>query len=463
MKNILSYLSRYRSIQEGCLLDVIKDRTAPWLAYVNPWAAYAISAAYGALGHEDTARKYSHFLLLTFLKKRLAKYLGRTQPNLVRELLGLPSPNNELRTAFELVLGTTPDALPEPDFTKPNLRLQALWDNRSAYAANDRLASVNALLKATGGEPVQFVSGEAVKLNFVPCLVKPAGEDRQRALVTVLVTAFNAGALVRQSLQSLLSQTHTNLQILVANDASTDETWTHLTALSHLDERLTLFNLPENIGTYAAKSLMLRFAKGEFLVCHDADDLAAPNFIEWSLQTLFSNPRLVGVISNWFRVDDDLRIFPGAVRRFWPLLSINHSSLMLRTSVIKELGGWDVPRVAADTELFERIRLVYGELAVEKLPQPLTIGSMRTNSLMNDPTVGAMDANAFRLRVAYREAWIDWHQACKKQQIQPIMPSPLSAERPFCVPAAFRIAPAAIARCWSAMEAQHPKTVKALA
>jgi hypothetical protein len=181
------------------------------------------------------------------------------------------------------------------------------------------------------------------------------------------------------------------------------------------------------------------------------------------LQTLLSNPRKVAVISNWFRVDEDLRIFPGAVRRFWPLLSINHSSLMLRTAVLKELGGWDVPRVAADTELFERIRWVYGKRSVVQLPQPLTIGSMRADSLMNDPSVGAMDAQAFRLRVEYREAWVDWHQACKKQRIQPVMPSPLSAERPFFVPTAFRVDPSAISRCLAAMQAQQSTPEQALA
>lgn len=453
----------YQFLKRGQLLKVCNACTSKMIILINPWNAYAKSAAYGALGHEEQARKYSHLLLLPFLKKRLAKYLGRTQSELVRDLLGPPMPSNSLRTAFELVSATAPAALPEPVFTKPNLLLHALWANRSAESALDRVASVNALLKATGGEPVQWAPGEPVKLTFAQSLAQSAGGDEQGPLVTVLVTAFNASPLVRQSVQSLLHQTHGNLQILVSNDASTDDTWTHLKALAQQDPRVMAFNLPENVGTYAAKALMLRFAKGEFVVCHDADDLAAPNFVERSLQTLLSNPRKVAVISNWFRVDDELRIFPGAVRRFWPLLSINHSSLMLRTAVLKELGGWDVPRVAADTELFERIRWVYGKRSVVQLPQPLTIGSMRADSLMNDPTVGAMEAKAFRLRVEYREAWVDWHQACKTNRIKPVMHSPLSAERPFFVPTAFRVDPAAIARCLAAMQAQQSTPAQALA
>jgi hypothetical protein len=456
-------LGWYRQLRHGQLIKITQTKSLPLISLLNPWLSYTKAAANGALGQQEKAKRFSRSLFFPFLKKKLAKYLGRTQPALVRELLGPPSPHNTLRIAFELVSGTAPASMPKPLFTKPNPLLQSLWDNRSVPFAQDRVATVNALLKATGGSPVEWAPDGVVQLGFV----EPSGGYESSSgdgpLVTVVVTAFNAGALVKQSVQSLLNQTHRHLQILVANDASTDDTWVHLKALAQQDPRVTVFNLPENVGTYAAKSLMLRFAKGEFVVCHDADDLAAPNFVERSLQTLLCNPRKVAVISNWFRVDEELRIFPGAVRRFWPLLSINHSSLMLRTAVLKELGGWDVPRVAADTELFERIRWVYGKRSVVQLPQPLTIGSMRADSLMNDPTVGAMQAQAFRLRVEYREAWVDWHQACKTNRTKPVMPSPLSADRPFFVPAAFRVDPADIAHCWAAMQAQQPTPAQALA
>jgi hypothetical protein len=453
----------YQSFRSGQLLKVTTLSSHMLFVCLNPWALYAKAAAHGALGHSELAGRYGRKLPFSFLRNRLAKYLGRTQPAFVRELLGSPSSKNSLRMAFELVSGMAPASMPKPSFKKPNPLLQSLWENRSTNLAQDRVTSVNALLKATGGSPVNWEPDGFVQLGFLEPSRGYESSSSDGPLVTVLVTAFNAGALVKQSVQSLLNQTHRHLQILVANDASTDDTWVHLTALEQQDPRVTVFNLPENVGTYAAKALMLRFAKGEFVVCHDADDLAAPNFVERSLQTLLSNPRKVAVISNWFRVDEDLRIFPGAVRRFWPLLSINHSSLMLRTAVLKELGGWDVPRVAADTELFERIRWVYGKRSVVQLPQPLTIGSMRADSLMNDPSVGAMDAQAFRLRVEYREAWVDWHQACKKQRIQPVMPSPLSAERPFFVPTAFRVDPSAISRCLAAMQAQQSTPEQALA
>ncbi len=465
MKNIglLSHFSLYKKFRNGRLLKVAESNLPFFLYAINPWFTYAKAAAHGVLSHTDKAHKFAHLLKTTFplpfLKFRLAKYLGRTQPELVRELLGPPSPRNHLRMAFELVGGIPSIDLTQPIFNQPNTVFQTLWDNRKALTAQDRVSSVNALLKITGGSSIQWQADSPIQLAFKLPLSKLQLETRQGPLVTIFVTAYNVSSLVRQSLQSLLNQTHRHLQILVANDASTDDTLAHLQSLATQDSRITLFNLPQNIGTYAAKSLMLLFAKGQYLVCHDADDLAAPNFIERKLQVFTKHPSKVAVISNWFRVDEELRIFPGAVRRFWPLLSINHSSLMLRTDAFKALGGWDVPRVAADTELFERIRLVYGKRAVVHLPEPLTIGSMRTDSLMNDPVVGAIQAQAFRSRVEYREAWFDWHQACQKQRAKPVMPSALSAMRPFLVPETFRVPPSAIARCWQAMlEQQAMKT-----
>ena len=445
----------YLPFRNGQLLSVTRSNSYSPIDLLNPWTTYAKAAAHGALGNAELAAKYAYFLPFTFLQMRLAKYLGHTQPHLVRTLLGKPTPSNHLRIAFELVSGTSAEALSPPTFPKPNPLMQALWGNRTAACAADRVPSINAVLQATGGSSVQWLPEGVFKLAFTPPPVSPASTAEEGCLVTVVVTAYNVGTWVRQSLQSLLNQTHRHLQILVANDASTDDTHAHLVAMAQQDARITVFNIPDNIGTYAAKALMLRFAKGEHLVCHDADDLAAPNLIERSLHVLLTQPRKAAVISNWFRVDEELRIFPGAVRRFWPLLSINHSSLMLRTADLKALGGWDVPRVAADTELYERIRMVHGKRAVVHLSEPLTIGSMRTDSLMNDTHLGAIQAQAFRRRVEYREAWVDWHHACQKQRTAPVMPSPLSADRPFCVPEALKVDPAAIARCWEAMLAQH--------
>jgi len=451
----------YKKLRNGQLLSVVSNDTPNWLCALNPWIAFAKANAYGALGDIERARRYIRLLgavwPLPFLKREIAKYLGRTQPALVRELLGPLNPDNQMRLAFELVAGVPPASFGFAGFKHGSSALDVLWCNRLAPAAVDRVASVNQLLQSGGCSAVAWAADEPFKLRYAPFSDPCAAPDKKKeVLVTVLVTAYNCGMYVRQSVESLLAQTHTRIQIMVANDASTDDTQAQLSTLATADARLRVFNLPENVGTYAAKSLMLQFAEGEYVVCHDSDDLADPTFIAKSLAALVADSSKVAVISSWFRLDEELRIFPGAVRRFWPLLSINHSSLMLRTAVLKDLGGWDVPRVAADTELFERLRTIYGSRAVLQLTSPLTIGSLRADSLMNDAQVGAMQAAAFRRRVEYRESWVAWHTRCKKKGIKLVMASPFDDARPFAVPAEFKVCPEAIARCFRAMEASEP-------
>ena len=99
-------------------------------------------------------------------------------------------------------------------------------------------------------------------------------------------------------------------------------------------------------------------------------------------------------------------------------------------------------------------RAIFGKRAVHHLKQPLTIGSLRSDSLMNDPQVGAIQAEAFRRRVEYREAWVQWHEECKKQGIKPTMASPFDPERPFSVPVKFKVCPEDIATNFESMLTQ---------
>lgn len=432
----------------------------PLLYLLNPWHIFAKAAAHGAFCNVAQANHYVRLLSVTFpfpfIKSRLALHLGNCLPSLVRGLLGPINSRNHLRVAFELIDGQHPTKLGLGTY-QPNGLHAVLWHNRQSIMSAGRVESINQLLQQHNCSLVKFASKLPVPLAYLAPIanwaVLPPTADGE-PLVSILVTAYNSGAFVLQALQTLLAQTHVNIQILVANDASTDDTWEQLCTLDGTDPRLHLFNLTLNVGTYAAKSLLLQFVQGEYVVCHDSDDLADPAFVSTSLAALKADARRVAVISNWFRVDEELRIFPGAVRRFWPLLSINHSSLMLRTDVLRQLGGWDVPRVAADTELFERVRVIYGKRAVHHLKQPLTIGSLRSDSLMNDPQVGAIQADAFRRRVEYREAWVQWHEECKKRGIKPTMASPIDPQRPFSVPAKFKVCPEDIATNFESMLTQ---------
>lgn len=449
---LLDQFLLYKTFKSGRLLKVINTPLPFWFCIFNPWAAYAKAAAHGALGDIDQAKAYCRWLFAfypyRYIRDELLKYIGVSQPLFAKWIIE-HGVSRDMRCAYEMVTTDQQSACINTQADSEQSELSALIKNRTQAFGPARLESLLNFIGNSSAAEIKWLAEPPFHLTFKTS--KFSESHNQKIKISVLVTAFNCKEYIHASVQSLLAQSHANIEILIVNDGSTDGTGECLNDLQLLDSRIRIFHLPENIGTYAAKSLMLNIAQGEYVVCHDADDLACPVFIERSLSALRNNTNKIGVISDWFRVDKELRIYPGAVRRFWPILSMNHSSLMLPTSVLREVGGWDVPRVAADTELFERIKAIYGHDSVIHLKEPLTIGSFRNDSLMTSKQVGAVSNDPFLRRIKYREAWLDWHQACKRKGIRPIMASPFDTQRPFEVPPELRVDPMAIQRCHNAM------------
>lgn len=100
-----------------------------------------------------------------------------------------------------------------------------------------------------------------------------------RPLVSVVVPAYNVGtAFLRDAIASALGQTYGNLEVIVVNDASTDNTMECVGEFS--DPRLRVINLPENSGPSAARNAGTEAAKGEWMCYLDADDRMLPGMVE---------------------------------------------------------------------------------------------------------------------------------------------------------------------------------------
>ena len=94
-------------------------------------------------------------------------------------------------------------------------------------------------------------------------------------LVTVVIPAFNVGPYVRRCVDSVLRQTHRQLEVIVVNDASTDDTAAVLDALASEDSRLHVIHLTQNVGVHAARWRGVEIARGEYIGFVDADDWIA--------------------------------------------------------------------------------------------------------------------------------------------------------------------------------------------
>lgn len=122
-------------------------------------------------------------------------------------------------------------------------------------------------------------------------------------LVTVIVCVYNAGGYLRSSVESVLAQTHANLQILIVDDGSSDGCMDSIADLS--DGRVEIIRQP-NSGKPVALNKALEATRGEFFALHDADDLSRPKRIERLLQCMRLNPRLAAIFSGYELLIDDV-------------------------------------------------------------------------------------------------------------------------------------------------------------
>ena len=103
-------------------------------------------------------------------------------------------------------------------------------------------------------------------------------------LVSVLLSVYNSEKTLEDSIKSLLNQTHSNLEILIANDGSTDGSKEIWRKFQLKDERIVFFDNKVNIGLTKSLNNLAKEAKGSLIARQDADDISFPMRIEKQIQ-----------------------------------------------------------------------------------------------------------------------------------------------------------------------------------
>lgn len=108
----------------------------------------------------------------------------------------------------------------------------------------------------------------------------------QPPLITVVVPCFNHGKYLREAVESLLGQTYRNLEVIIVNDGSSDDTQLVANSLAVQDKRVRFINLDENKGKWFCLNTAIEASNGLIVTSQDADDLALPDRIERQFKTL---------------------------------------------------------------------------------------------------------------------------------------------------------------------------------
>jgi hypothetical protein len=197
--------------------------------------------------------------------------------------------------------------------------------------------------------------------------------------VSVLLPVYNCPGYVGAAIESILNQSFSDFELIIIDDGSTDSTPEELDRFS--DPRIRRYR-QDNQGLAATLNRAIFLAKAPLLARQDQDDLSMPERLKKQVLYMHANPEC-GLLGSWAQIMEINKLssrFHRHPTSDWELrygLLFNnpfvHSSVMLRKSVVTELGGYTTDperQPPEDYELWSRIARVS---AVANIPDVLLI------------------------------------------------------------------------------------------
>jgi len=280
------------------------------------------------------------------------------------------------------------------------------WVNRlSAQLIGPRFAKLQLASSLTGSSgseiaPFDMLSANQTNLSSVT----------EGPLVTVVMSAFEPNEHIFTAINSVLSQTYKNLELLVIDDASPLSFDGVLERVAALDARVRVLRQTTNGGTYRIRNRALDEARGELITFQDSDDWMHPQRIEMQVAHLVAHADQVANISMSTRLTDRLEAAESGRRL---RVGICEPALMFwRQKVRDRVGYFDTVRKGGDTEYRKRLQRAFAKDCAMVAPwRTLTIQRADNGGL----TQGEL---SFRwiteFRTHYRDSYLRWHREAAK-------------------------------------------------
>ena len=238
------------------------------------------------------------------------------------------------------------------------------------YLVGANLYDIGQIRRRRHMRPIELTDGEVAEV------FKEAIQDSKRmkpikkGLVTVCIPAHNESLVIERCLDSIGKSTYPKIQILVADDASSDGTKQIVRDYQHRHPEVDVrvFRMRQNVGKARALNVVLRrHGQGEFVMSIDADSLIAPSTIMNAVR-YFSNPDIAGVAAN-VQILDEATVL-GMLQKFEHMVGYRSKktySLMncefviggvastYRMDVLRQVGFYDSDTVTEDIGLSTKI------------------------------------------------------------------------------------------------------------
>lgn len=186
-------------------------------------------------------------------------------------------------------------------------------------------------------------------------------------LITVIMGVYNVEnkEVLQASIASILNQTIKNIEFIICDDGSRDNTYEFLENIKNIDDRIVLLKNEMNVGLASTLNICLKHAKGKYVARMDADDISMPDRLKKQLDFLENNYEydLVGCSAELI---DDTGIWGKRLLKERPVKEdflwgspFMHPTVMLRQETYANLNGYCVSKRTLRLEDYDFFMRLY--------------------------------------------------------------------------------------------------------
>ncbi|MBF0484462.1 MAG: glycosyltransferase family 2 protein [Candidatus Omnitrophica bacterium] len=231
--------------------------------------------------------------------------------------------------------------------------------------------------------------------------------------VSIVLPTHNGSAYIQHSIESCLRQTYFNIELIIVDDGSTDNTPEIIKNIH--DPRIQFIRSDNNVGLPTALNYGFKIATGEFLTWTSDDNFYAPDAIETMLNALLDDERYDFVYANYQIIDEqshDVRL--GKIKEEHDLDQDNYigGCFLYSRKVYENIGDYNPDaRLVEDYEYWLRVRQ---QFRMKKLDQILYFYRMHKKSLTGTHNQEDIQEQVAKVRREFIPKWKDLYLQAQK-------------------------------------------------
>ena len=187
-------------------------------------------------------------------------------------------------------------------------------------------------------------------------------EDKQ-AFVSILMTAYNREKYIALAIESVLTSTYENFELIIVDDCSKDKTVEIAKSYAQKDSRVKIYINEKNLGDYPNRNKAASYANGKYLKYVDSDDIMYPHCLEVMTACMEKFPEAAFGLSSIADIDKPYPycisprgIFLESFNGYGHFLRAPGSSI-IKKEIFDKIGGFSGIRQVGDFEFWMRISL----------------------------------------------------------------------------------------------------------